>query len=110
MHFELESSDIEAIANLVASKLVSNLDEIKKLAVRDAYACSPKFVEVNENTKPKSIIVNTNEVVNLTGLSRSTVWRLEKIKHFPGRRILSGRRVGWLRSEVEAWIETRQVL
>jgi prophage regulatory protein len=46
-------------------------------------------------------------VHNATQLSRSTVWRLERIGQFPARRQLSGNSVGWLRSEVEAWIATR---
>ena len=42
-----------------------------------------------------------------TGLSRSTVWRLERRGMFPKRRQLSPGTVGWLSSEVERWMEQR---
>lgn len=46
-------------------------------------------------------------VNGVTQLSRSTIWRLEREGQFPNRRKLSGNTVGWLRSEVEAWVATR---
>jgi predicted DNA-binding transcriptional regulator AlpA len=39
-----------------------------------------------------------------TGLSYSTIFRMETAGRFPARRQLSPRRVGYLRSEVEAWL------
>jgi predicted DNA-binding transcriptional regulator AlpA len=42
------------------------------------------------------------------GLARSTVWRAEKRGVFPPRRKISSRGVGWLRSEVEAWLQERR--
>ncbi|MDY0384636.1 helix-turn-helix transcriptional regulator [Trichlorobacter sp.] len=41
-------------------------------------------------------------------LSDTTIWRLEKAGKFPKRRQLSPGRVGWLASEVDAWIESRE--
>lgn len=43
----------------------------------------------------------------LTKLSRSTRWRLERNGMFPKRRRLSSQAVGWLASEVEEWLLTR---
>jgi len=40
-------------------------------------------------------------------LSDVTIWRMEKAGQFPKRRQISPGRVGWLASEVEAWIESR---
>ena len=49
------------------------------------------------------------EVRRQTGnLSRSTYWRMERAGAFPSRRQISARRVGWLASEIRAWIEARQ--
>ena len=48
------------------------------------------------------------DVRKATKLSRSTRWRLERDGKFPRRRQLSANAVGWLRSEVEAWIASRQ--
>lgn len=54
-------------------------------------------------------IMNTPEVVEATGVSRTTLWRLEREGKFPRRRQLIGHRVGWLASEVDAWIQERPV-
>jgi prophage regulatory protein len=47
------------------------------------------------------------QVVSVTGLSRMTIWRLERAGEFPRRRQLGARSVAWLQSEVEEWIESR---
>ena len=44
------------------------------------------------------------QVARLTGLSKSTRWRLERLGVFPKRRQLSMKAVGWLASEIEDWI------
>lgn len=40
-----------------------------------------------------------------TGLSRSTIWRLERNGSFPTHRRLSSNAVGWLEDEIADWIE-----
>ncbi len=47
------------------------------------------------------------ECRRLTGLSRSTRWRLERQRHFPKRRRMSPRTVGWLESELREWLVDR---
>ena len=42
-----------------------------------------------------------------TGLSRVTIWRMERDNQFPRRRQLSANAVGWLQSEVDAWVASR---
>jgi len=42
-----------------------------------------------------------------TGLSRSTIWRLERRGEFPRHRRISPNAVGWMEQEVVAWILTR---
>jgi prophage regulatory protein len=49
-------------------------------------------------------ILPFKEVKSLTGLSRSTLWKLEKDGKFPSRRTLTSNRVGWLESEIIDWI------
>ncbi len=51
--------------------------------------------------------LRTNECERLTGLSRSTLWRLERAGSFPRRRKLSANAVGWLENEVRAWLQDR---
>jgi prophage regulatory protein len=45
-------------------------------------------------------------VVRQTGLSRSTIYRLMAIRHFPLPVKLAGRAVGWRRSDVERWSDS----
>lgn len=42
-----------------------------------------------------------------TGLSRSTIWRLERRGEFPLHRRISSNAVGWLEAEVNAWMITK---
>ncbi|MCX7143777.1 MAG: AlpA family phage regulatory protein [Proteobacteria bacterium] len=41
------------------------------------------------------------------GLSRTTIWRMERAGCFPRRRQLSSNSVAWLQSEVEHWKQSR---
>lgn len=53
-------------------------------------------------------IVREAECKRLTGLSRTTRWELERRGQFPARRRLAVNSVGWLESELQAWVEGRQ--
>jgi prophage regulatory protein len=55
-----------------------------------------------------SRIVRFAEVARLVGLSRSTIWRLERQGLFPKRILLSARAVGWLEADIERWLASRQ--
>jgi prophage regulatory protein len=50
-------------------------------------------------------ILNVKQITETTGLSPVTIWRKEKAGEFPVRRQLGSRRVGWIASEVDEWIE-----
>ena len=52
-------------------------------------------------------ILKTNEVVKIIGLSKVTIWRMEKSGTFPKRINLSDRRAGWIESEILEWLESR---
>ena len=52
-------------------------------------------------------ILDKKKTEAVTGLSRATIWRLERSLRFPRRRLLSDGRVGWFSSEVEAWLQAR---
>jgi predicted DNA-binding transcriptional regulator AlpA len=47
------------------------------------------------------------EVARRTGLSRTTLWRLERRGAFPARRQISLGAIGWIEAEVEHWISGR---
>ena len=53
-------------------------------------------------------LIRWPEVQSLTGLSRSTVDRLERAGSFPRRVILSSNAVGWRKTEVLAWTQSRE--
>jgi prophage regulatory protein len=42
-----------------------------------------------------------------TGLSRSTIWRLERRGAFPKHKQLSTNAVGWLEQEIDQWVRSR---
>lgn len=47
------------------------------------------------------------EVLNVTGLSRASVYRLEKAEAFPKRLKLSANTVAWKLTDVRAWMDSR---
>lgn len=53
-------------------------------------------------------ILRLNEVKNVTGLSRSTIYLMIQRGEFPKNIPLNSfRAVGWLESEIQGWIESR---
>ena len=52
--------------------------------------------------------LRAREVLKATGLSRSTIWRLEKYGQFPTRRRIARHAVGWLESEIVSWQVSRE--
>lgn len=52
-------------------------------------------------------ILRLPDVIELTGLSRMSIYRKESEGQFPRRRRLGLNAVGWLEDEVTAWIQTR---
>lgn len=57
---------------------------------------------------PTAVIIRPYQQHLLTNISKATAYRLEKANEFPQRRQLSTHAVGWLRSELEAWVATRR--
>jgi prophage regulatory protein len=47
------------------------------------------------------------EVIEATGLSRPTIYRLEARGQFPKRRRLGVNSVGWVEEEIAVWIRGR---
>jgi prophage regulatory protein len=51
-------------------------------------------------------VLRVRDVVEESGLSRTSIWRKEKIGTFPKRvRLGAGRAVGWRRSDPEDWLK-----
>lgn len=53
-------------------------------------------------------IMKRAEVLEVTGLCYTSIYNKEKRGEFPARRKLGARSVGWVRHEVEAWIDGLQ--
>lgn len=49
-------------------------------------------------------------VVQVTGLSRMTIYRLEQAGRFPTRRRISANSVAWLEEDVAKWIGSRPIV
>lgn len=54
-------------------------------------------------------LVRLAETLSRTGLSRSTLYRLEAAGTFPHRVKLGQRSVAWHEAELRAWIESREI-
>lgn len=52
-------------------------------------------------------IIRLHQVKERTGLSRSTLYSLIKENRFPTSIAIGARAVGWLSSDIDAWIEAR---
>lgn len=50
-------------------------------------------------------IINVKQVQEVTGLSRTTIWRLQRTGNFPKNFHISPARKGWRLSDVENWIQ-----
>lgn len=47
------------------------------------------------------------QVLDVTGLCKSEIYKLQAAGEFPMRVRLTARSVGWIESEVQAWLECR---
>ena len=52
--------------------------------------------------------VRKPECRQITGLSDTTCWRLERVGQFPKRQRISPNTVAWRLSELLAWMKSRQ--
>lgn len=62
------------------------------------------------NQSAKYQVLRLPRVKNLTGLSRSAIYKRISEGSFPKQIDLGGRAVGWLESDVETWIKSRSDL
>jgi prophage regulatory protein len=54
--------------------------------------------------------IRRKQLIIITGLSATTLWRLEKNGKFPKRRKLSDHLVGWLENEINEWLASREII
>jgi prophage regulatory protein len=53
----------------------------------------------------ETVVLRTKQVIKEYNVSRSFIWRGEKAGTFPKRVKLGARAVGWLRTDLEAWLQ-----
>lgn len=111
MRITLETEDLQAIAEMVARKLAPVLARVQEAVERPAPP-APRQVQLTgpeaaRSTKPECEVVRSKDLRQLTGLSRSSIWRLERDGDFPARVRLTRSGVGWRRTDIEAWLATR---
>lgn len=61
-----------------------------------------------DEKKSPSRILRLKDVMYLTGLSRSSIYKYIGEQNFPQSFSLGARRVGWLEEDIEAWILERK--
>ena len=57
--------------------------------------------------QPNDRFLRIDEVVHLTGLSRSTIYEYARLKHFPESVNLGSNKRAWIESEVRQWMNER---
>ena len=96
-YIQVTSTDIQFFGYQLLQHLLSNVSE----PIQQTTA--PKHESASQDR-----IVRTSELQQIVGLSRSTIWRLEQKGDFPKRVPLGSSSVGWLKSDVEAWLQQRK--
>lgn len=82
---------------------------VASLARQDRPRREPAHVSAPNGTSAAapSKFLRFRAVHERTGLSRSTIWRLERVGAFPRHRRLSANAVGWVEEEIDGWMLSR---
>ncbi|WP_462147018.1 helix-turn-helix transcriptional regulator [Pseudoalteromonas gelatinilytica] len=95
--------------------LVRQIDSIKELIHRNDVQ-QPNYEQIkelvqNETPSPRptgpNYLIRREEVITMTGLSRSTIYTLMKNSEFPLSIKLSERSVAWRRGDIQNWISNK---
>lgn len=103
---------IPKVLSFLSARLLSEADSDKRRAQApptEALAPTPGPNRVIASAAPEPEefrLIRLAKVIGITGLSRTTIWRLERKGGFPRRRKINSRSIAWLESEVTHWIET----
>jgi prophage regulatory protein len=79
----------------------------EKLTPKSNRGRKPGYKKPAPTVDPTANIIKARELHLVTGVSRATCYRLEAAGQFPKRRKLTSFSVGWIRSELEAWVASR---
>jgi len=106
----------ELVSKLAQAPEVASAQPRTAREMRDAMMTAARRMFPTAKIAPVTIrrrpvedsMLSDREVRRRTGLSRTTIWRLERAGEFPERKPLSANRVAWKESEVAAWIAQRK--
>ena len=73
----------------------------------DTVPISPLALQTTGGPKPPLRLLRFAAVRSRTGLSRSTIWRLERRGAFPRHRRISANAVAWVDEEINDWIRSK---
>ena len=65
-----------------------------------------RFADAPQGTSTMRLL-RIRQVMQVTGLSRMTIYRLERAGNFPQRRRLGMNSVAWLEGDVSQWVDSR---
>lgn len=68
---------------------------------------SPPVTIRNDRDDSSSLLLRLPAVMTLTGLGRSTIYRLVAEKRFPCPVRIASRAIAWRRSDLNVWTESR---
>lgn len=68
---------------------------------------SLQAIAVRDSGDPPSLFLRLPAVMKLTGLGRSTIYRMVADKRFPCPVRIASRAVAWRRTDLDRWSESR---
>lgn len=89
----------------MSPQLAKKLKEADGSSKMPLKVCAPQY-----HSKSLGNIIRPRYLQALTGLSRTTIWRLERAGEFPKRIKLSSGAVGYKLDEIQAWIDSRELV
>lgn len=118
MKIELSTLDVQVLSDAIVEEalksLALRLEALEKVLLQRQIPPSPPKSSVpdvattHSPVKPRREMLRRVDLEEITGLSPSTIYRLESRGLFPSRVQLSVKRVGWPLAAVERWVEDRQ--
>jgi len=72
---------------------------------RHARKITEILTEAREPGAPIDQVLSTRQVVEITGKHRVTIYRWIRAGIFPEKHESRGHKVGWLRSDIETWLQ-----
>jgi prophage regulatory protein len=69
-----------------------------------------KSAHTAERSHERSVFLRMRSVISMTGLARSTIYRLVAQKQFPSPLRLAVRAIAWRRADLERWIAARPTI